>query len=71
MAETNKTYDVVFNDDTNSNSKGFKECLEYCINWVNNRNGSTESYFPDYIGGTVSVVCNETGDTYITKPILN
>jgi hypothetical protein len=25
-------------------------------------NGTDESYFADYKGGTVSVVCNETGE---------
>ena len=58
-----KTYDVHFNDDSNSNSKGFKQTLDFCRNYIETRNGSNESYFPDYKGGTVSIVCNETGET--------
>ena len=58
-----KTYDVHFNDDSNSNSKGFKESLDFCKNYIESRNGTQASYFPDYTGGTVSIVCNETGET--------
>ena len=57
-----ETFDVIFNDDNNSNCKGFKESLDYCENYVTGNNGSNESYFADYKGGTVSVVCNETGE---------
>ena len=58
-----KTYDIHFNDSENSNSKGFKESLDYCKNYILQNNGSNISYFSDYKGGTVSVVCNETGVT--------
>lgn len=57
------TYDVVFNDDTDSNSKGFKESKQYCMDYIEEHNGTDWSYFEDYKGGTVSVVCNETGET--------
>ena len=57
-----KTYDVVFNDDTSSNSKGFHESLQYCKDYIAANNGTDRSYFVDYRGGTVSVICNETGE---------
>lgn len=57
-----KTYDVVFNDNADSNSKGFKESIDYCKRYIKGYNGTNESYFADYKGGTVQVVCNETGD---------
>jgi hypothetical protein len=58
-----KTYDIHFNDSENSNNKGFAESLEYCKEYIRRYNGSHESYFADYKGGTVSIVCNETGET--------
>lgn len=56
-----KTYDVVFNDDTASNKKGWQETMEYCLNYIEENNGTNDSYFADYKGGIVQVVCNETG----------
>ena len=64
-----KTYDVCFNDETNSNSKGFKESLQYCKDYIKVNNGTNESYFEDYKGGTVSVVCNETGEEVYSEKI--
>lgn len=59
----NKTYDVVFNDSYNSDCKGFAESLEYCMSYIRQNNGTSESYFADYKGGTVRVVCNETRES--------
>ena len=56
----NLTYDIIFNDNQNSNNKGFAQTLEYCKNYINTYNGTNESYFADYKGGIVQVVCNET-----------
>lgn len=58
--EDMNTYDVVFNDDSNSNSKGFEASLDYCKDYIQTYNGTDESYFADYKGGTVSIMCNET-----------
>jgi len=58
-----KTYNVVFNDETSSNDKGFKESYNYCMNYIKSNNGTNNSYFKDYKNGTVSIVCNETGET--------
>jgi len=64
-----KTYDIVFNDSNNSNNKGFKESLKYCKSYIKTWNGSDHSYFADYKGGTVSIVCNKTGETVFEKKI--
>ena len=66
-----KTYDVVFDDDTSMNQNGFKETLEYCRDYViNNNNGvKNGTYFDDYRGGTVMIVCNETEEVAAMQPI--
>lgn len=56
------TYDVVFNDDTNSNQKNMNDELDICYSYIKNYNGTNESYFEDYKGGTVSIICNQTGE---------
>jgi len=58
-----KTYNIFFNDNENSNDLGLKSDLEYCKNYIEMHNGSNHSYFEDYKGGTVSIVCNETEET--------
>ena len=60
MKNSIKTYDVVFNDESNSNNKGFQDSLKNCKSYIKSYNGTKESYFGDYKGGTVSIVCNET-----------
>lgn len=64
-----KTYDVHFNDNNDSNNKGFSETLEYCKHYIRHNNGTNESYFADYKGGTVSIVCNETGETVYEEEV--
>ncbi len=54
-----KTYDVFFNDDQNSNNKGWAATYEDCLNYIKKYNGTDESYFADYKGGVVSIYCNE------------
>lgn len=66
-----KTYDVVFSDDDNDDSKGFKESLEYCKNYIEQNNGTDNSYFADYKGGTVSIICNETGENVYSEKVVN
>ena len=65
--KTMKTYDIYFNDANDSNNKGFKLSIEECKSWIDNNRG--ESYFEDYQGGTVSIVCNETGETVYEENI--
>ncbi len=64
-----KTYDVHFNDSNDSNNKGFRESFDYCKNYIEAYNGTNESYFEDYKGGTVSIVCNETGEEVYSEDI--
>ncbi|MDD4378658.1 MAG: hypothetical protein PHN83_01755 [Dysgonamonadaceae bacterium] len=58
-----KTYDIHFNDSENSNNKGFRESYDYCYRYIERYNGTNNSYFKDYKGGNVSIVCNEIGST--------
>lgn len=61
------TFDVVFNDDNSSNRKGWHETFEYCKNYIESNNGTNNSYFADYKGGTVSINCNETDEEVYTS----
>lgn len=62
-----KTYDVHFNDSIESNNKGFSLSIKECRDWIEANKGT--SYFTDYKGGTVSIVCNETGETVFEQEI--
>lgn len=64
-----RTFDIYFNDDHNSNNKGFKESEQYCRDYITMHNGTETSYFADYKGGTVSIMCNETGETIFEAEI--
>lgn len=63
------TYDIHFNNETSSNNKGFNQTLSYCKDYIALENGSDWSYFKDYKNGTVSIVCNETGETVYEEEI--
>lgn len=63
------TYDVVFNDDYNSNNKGIRGTYNECMNWINGCRHDQSTYFGDYKGGTVSIVCNETGEYVYNEDI--
>ena len=67
--KTNYTYDIYFNDEYDSNNKGMSESLEYCKEYIRQNNGTDHSYFADYKGGTVSIVCNETGETVYEEEV--
>ena len=56
---TNCTYDVHFDDENNSNCKGWAISLAECKDYIDAYNGTNESYYADYKGGTVSIYCNE------------
>lgn len=64
-----KTYDIIFQDNTDSNSKGFEESYEYCLEWINNNRDFPGSYFEDYKGGQVFIVCNETNESIYFEDI--
>lgn len=70
MKTSKKTYDVVFNDATGSNIKGFQLSKKEARAYINCFNGTNDSYFGDYKGGTVSIVCNNTGETVHEEPIV-
>ena len=63
------SYNVVFNDDNNSNDKGFEQTLDYCKNYIATYNGTNESYFADYKGGIVQIVCNETEEVVYEEEV--
>lgn len=64
-----KTYDIYFNDSNDSNNKGLGESFDYCKNYIETYNGTNESYFSDYKTGTVSIVCNESGEEIYSENI--
>lgn len=56
IATKNHKFDVRFDSDTMSDRKGFKSSYECCIDYISMYNGTSESYFGDYKGGTVSII---------------
>lgn len=64
-----KTYDVQFDDDAATNSKGWRESFEYCKDYIETNNGTDTSYFADYKGGVVSIICNETDEIVYTEDV--
>lgn len=62
MEENKRTYDVEFNNDTDSNSKGIHGTYEECMDWIEFNRGDESTYFGDYKGGIVSIVCEQTGE---------
>lgn len=69
ICDNNCKYDVVFNDDTDSNSMGFKSTYSDCMNYILMNNGTSNSYFADYKGGSVSIVDIETGEDVYSEPV--
>jgi hypothetical protein len=65
-----RTYDVHFNDEKTSNSKGFRMTFENAKDYIASTNGTASSYFADYKGGEVSIVCNETGETVHEEEVM-
>jgi len=64
-----EAYDIHFNDEENSNNKGFELTLEDAKKYIEQYNGTNESYFNDYKGGTVSIVAVETGETVYQEEV--
>lgn len=64
-----KTYDIYFTDDTSSNNMGFTISLQSAKDFISVHNGSYYSYFADYKGGTVSIVCNETDEVVHSEDV--
>lgn len=61
--EDSKTYDIHFNSDESSDNLGFTASLENCKDYIEMHNGTNHSYFEDYKGGMVSIVCKQTEET--------
>lgn len=64
------TYDVHFNNSDNSNSKGFEATIDKCRTYIDANNGTDNSYFGDYKGGIVSIVCNQTGEEVYSTDVI-
>lgn len=60
------TYDVVFNDDEDSNAAGLNGSYDLCRDYIEQNNGTDYGYFEDYKGGTVGIICNDedAGEIY-------
>lgn len=67
--KTTYSYDVVFNDGENSNSKGFTLDPYSAIAYIQANYKSNYGYFADYKGGTVSVVNNQTGEAVYEEQV--
>ncbi len=63
------TYDVRFNDNNDSNSKEFKMTLEEAKSYIKTNNGTNNSYFANYKGGSVSIVCNENEEVVYEEEV--
>jgi hypothetical protein len=57
-------FDVHFNSAETSNNKGFRITYEEAMAYIRSADRS-DSYWPDYVGGLVSIVNFETGKTVI------
>ena len=64
-----KKYDIHFNDDTDSNSKGFEYSYEEAKAYIDTYNGTNESYFADYKGGSVSIYDIEA-EVYVYEELI-
>ena len=42
-----KTYDIHFNDENDSNNKGFNLTIQECKDYIKANNGTNHSYFED------------------------
>ena len=62
LVNKNHKFDVMFNNDTMSDSKGFNASYEYCLDYIKTYNGTNESYFEDYKGGIVSIYDTTDGE---------
>ena len=54
------TFDVHFDNEDYSSSKGWAATYKECLDYIRTYNGTDESYFADYKGGVVSISCNES-----------
>ena len=65
------TYDVIFDDDESSASKGFEQTYDECKAYIEKHNGADGYYFEDFKSGVVSIRCNETDEVVYQEDIKN
>jgi hypothetical protein len=70
MKNMRKTFDIHFYDFYKSDCKSEEMTKNEAIQYIKDNNGSRESYWSDYVGGIVSVVCKETGETVHQEEIF-
>lgn len=64
------TFDVVFNSDDSSDCKHMMNASKQeCLDYIKRYNGTKESYFANYKGGCVQVVCNETEEVVFEEEV--
>lgn len=51
-----ETFDVVFNDDMDSNGVGVHSTIEDCESYINTKSGDKSSYFGDYLANNINFV---------------
>lgn len=67
---SDKTYQVMFNDDNNSDSAGVDfATIEEAKAFIERYKGTSSFYFEDYKGGVVSIYCVETAETIYAESI--
>lgn len=64
-----RTYDVQFDDETDSNRQGINGTYQQCMDWIEINRGDKSTYFGDYEGGIVSIVCVETDEVVYHEEI--
>jgi hypothetical protein len=65
-----QTYDIFFHSNDSSMNNGFCLSLEQAENYISMHNGTNHSYFQDFKGGLVQVVCNETEEVVFETEIF-
>jgi hypothetical protein len=65
-----QTYDIYFHSNDSSMNNGFRFTLEQAQNYISMHNGTNHSYFQDFKGGLVQIVCNETEEVIYETEIL-
>lgn len=65
------TYDVIFDDDESSASKGFEQTYDECKAYIEKHNGADGYYFENFKSGVVSIRCNETNEVVYQEDIKN
>lgn len=63
------TFDVRFDNDEISDCKNWARPADECLAYIDNNNGTNHSYFADYKGGTVSIVCNESDEVIYSTEV--